>query len=144
MNNLATLAPAAAIDKCTARLAVAFQRQIDAATMRIYRETMSDLPLWAIEGAELVLRRKGGTFFPSAASWHQTAEGLIADRQRESLTQPASDALYECETCRDQGWAMVTRADGSDAYLPCSCRPMNSRYQRKQAEGRKTLTGGRP
>ena len=139
MTGLATLAPGAAIDKCTARLAVAFQRQIDAATMRIYRETMSDLPLWAIEGAELVLRRKGGTFFPSAASWHQAAEALVVDRQRESLTQPASDALYECETCRDQGWAAVTRGDGSEAFLICSCRPTNSRYQRMQVGGRKRL-----
>ena len=144
MNSLTPLAPAAAIDKCTARLAVAFQRQIDAATMRIYRETMSDLPLWAIEGAELILRRKGGTFFPSAANWHQAAEGLIVDRQRERLTQPARDELYECETCRDQGWAAVTRADGSEAFLPCSCRATNSQYQRMQAAGRKTLTGGRP
>jgi hypothetical protein len=140
MNELAPFASPEAIDKCTARLAVAFQRQIDAATVRVYRETMSDLPLWAIEGAELVLRRRGGEFFPSAPTWHQTAEQLIADRQRELVATP-SDGVHECAECRDQGWAEILHADKPPTYLPCSCRATNSRYQRQQAAGRKQQSG---
>lgn len=130
-------ADAKAIDVCTARLAVAFQRQIDAATIKIYRETLADLPLWAIEGAELQLRRKGGSFFPTAPEWHKAAEGLIADRQRENLTQKTSE-VHECLECRDTGWCDVERA-GITVCVPCTCRRTNATYQRSVTASRKSL-----
>jgi len=131
-------ADAKAIDTCTAELAVAFQRQIDAATVKIYRETMSDVPLWAIQEAALTLRRKGGAFFPTAPEWHRVAEQLIQDRTREALaSRPATDVLHECDGCRDTGWCDVER-DGRQVCIPCSCRPTNHAYQRMTKSSRKS------
>lgn len=118
------------IDTCTAELAVAFQRKIDAGTIKIYRETMSDLPIWAIQEAALRLRRKGGTFFPGAPEWHSVAEQVIHDRNRELIaSRPAEPRAQECETCRDTGWVEEDRGDRS-VCIPCSCRPWNTTYQR--------------
>ena len=126
-----------AIDKCTAALAVAFQRHIDVATMRIYRETLSDLPLWAIEEAALQLRRRGGEFFPPAPKWHQVAEQLLADQTRGTLAQARTLDSHECETCRDTGWCEEDR-DGRIVCIPCSCRATNATYQRMTASSVKT------
>ena len=125
-----------AIDKCTARLAVAFQRPIDAATVRVYRETLADLPIWAVEAAELQLRRSGGDFFPSASRWHQVADLLIGDKQRALLSQQ-SRADHECADCRDRGWVDVIKG-GREVCIPCSCRPHNTAYQRMTLTSRKT------
>ncbi len=128
--------PSAAVDRCTAELAVAFQRQIDAGTIKIYRETLSDLPLWAIQEAALRLRRKGGEFFPPAPVWHQVAEEVIAERLRETLARPRHDESPECDECRDTGWCDVDR-DGRSVCVPCSCRATNANYQRMTASSRK-------
>ena len=114
-----------AIDKCIARLAVAFQRQIDAATVRIYRETMSDLPLWAIEAGELQLRRTGGSFFPSAPDWHAAAQQAIADQQRMIMAEVRVGEEF-CGRCRDTGM----RESSPDRYTHCECRLANPNYQR--------------
>lgn len=132
---LVKLASHGDIDKAIARMAVAFQRDIDAATIRIYRETLADLPLWAIEASELELRRTGGTFFPSAAVWHQKAAAHIEDKRREMLSRPASPE-FECSECRDTGWVDVQRED-RNVCIPCSCRPRNTNYQRMTANSRK-------
>jgi len=126
-----------AIDKCIARLAVAFQRQIDAATVKVYRDTMSDLPLWAIEAGELQLRRKGGTFFPSAPEWHAAAQQAITGREHEVMTtKPSAPDVYECQECRDTGWGEVDR-DGKTVCLPCTCRQWNTTYRRNTISSRK-------
>ena len=125
-----------AIDKCTAALAVAFQRHIDVATMRIYRETLSDLPQWAIEAAALQLRRKGGEFFPPAPKWHQVAEELIAERTRDTFVPSRIADGHECDACRDTGWREEGR-DGRIVCIPCVCRPTNSNYWRMTASSRK-------
>lgn len=130
-------APSIEIDKCTAQLAVAFQRQIDAATVKVYRETLSDLPLWAIEAAALKLRRKGGSFFPTAPEWHQMAEVVMAERRRELLLSKGVSIEPECSECRDTGWADAER-DGRTFVIPCSCRPHNTNYQRSTAASRKS------
>ena len=128
-----------AVDDAIGRLAVAFQRQIDAATVKVYRDTLSDLPLWAIEGAELQLRRKGGTFFPTAPEWHRAAEVLIQDQTRQVLARrPDNASLFECDTCRDTGWCDEER-DGRSVCIPCSCRSTNSNYQRMTKSSRKSL-----
>lgn len=124
------------IDTETAEMAVAFQRKIDAGTIKIYRETMLDLPLWAIKEAAVRLRRKGGSFFPTAPEWHRVAEQVIADKTREQLARAPSDDGYECEACRDTGWCDVER-EGANSVLPCSCRPTNTNYQRMTAASRK-------
>ena len=127
---------AAVIEKCMAQLAVAFQRHIDVATVRVYRETLSDLPEWAIEAAALTLRRNGGTFFPPAPVWHRVAEDMVADRSRAVLTQRRTQDGYECEHCRDTGWCDVDR-DGRNVCIPCSCRATNANYRRLTASSRK-------
>jgi len=128
-----------AIDKCICQLALAFQRHIDTATIRIYRETLSDLPQWAIEQAALQLRRTGGTFFPTAATWHELAAGLVAERARETVQIPAGTVDgYECEGCRDTGWCEEER-DGRIVCLPCSCRATNANYRRLTLSSRKSF-----
>ena len=128
-----------AIDQCTARLAVAFQRPIDAGTIRVYRETLADLPTWAVEAAELQLRRSGGDFFPSASRWHQVADLLIADKHRALLRQQ-SQADHVCADCRDTGWVTVIKG-GAEVCIACSCRPHNDAYRRMTVASLKT-TGG--
>jgi len=127
-----------AIDKCIAALAVAFQRHIDVATIRVYRETLSPLPLWAIEAAALQLRRTGGEFFPPVAKWYALAEQLVAERSRETLQLPptATVAGYECDGCRDTGWCEELRGDRV-VCLECSCRKTNTNYQRLTLSSRK-------
>lgn len=139
MTTTAIVKPAHAddIDKAIARMSVAFQRQIDAGTIKVYREALSDLPIWAIEAAELQLRRKGGDFFPTAPRWHHVAEELLAGRQRELVSQAATEG-HECTECRDTGWADVEK-DGKRYVVPCSCRPRNTNYQRMTASSRKGL-----
>ena len=137
---LISASSAAAIDRCTVALAVAFQRHIDIATMKIYRETLSDLPLWAIEAAAMHLRRKGGVFFPTAPTWHQVAEELIASKTRETLQLAAGNHDghgHECEGCRDTGWGEVER-DGRVVCIPCSCRPTNANYRRLTLSSRRS------
>jgi hypothetical protein len=125
-----------AIDICTAELAVAFQRQIDAGTVKIYRETLSDLPLWAIQAAALQLRRKGGSFFPTAPVWHEVAEAVIADRVRQNMANSQQTPTVHCEDCRDTGM----REGENGRYARCPCAETNPNYQR----GRRVPTPADP
>lgn len=129
-----------ALDTAIAELAVAFQRVIDAGTIKVYRRALSDLPLWAIQQAAEKLSRKGGTFFPSAPEWHQAAEEAIQDQQRDQLTRKRdADTLHECMECRDTGWADLQREDGTPYVVPCSCRAWNETYKRNTLASRKSL-----
>lgn len=121
-----------------AKLAVAFQRQIDAATIKVYREALADVPPWAIEAAGLRLTRTGGDFFPSAARWHQLAEEAVSARDRATIATPAKFE-HECAECRDSGWCDVDR-DGRSVCIPCTCRPWNPAYKRMTIASRK-VTG---
>lgn len=123
------------IDRWCAKLAVSFQRKIDAATIQEYREALADLPAWAIEAAGLELKRKGGEFFPTTAKWHQLADAAIEAKRKELISNPVRE--QECEQCRDTGWVDVTQLDGRDVVVPCSCRPTNTNYQRMTAASRK-------
>lgn len=131
---------AESIDRCTARLAVAFQRKVDAGTMKIYREALEELPVWAIEAAEKALRKTGGDFFPTSAKWHQEAAKLVReDRQRQDrilALQAHTSETYHCRDCRDFGLRAVIDAKGEERMAPCPCRSSNPQYQQKDAQRR--------
>lgn len=138
MSNTEALIPRAvneAVDKWCGKLAVAFQRQIDVGTIKVYREALADLPTWAIEAGGLALIRKGGDFFPTAAKWHAAAEDAL-EQQRKALIATPAKSVHECETCRDTGWADVEK-DGKSYVVPCTCRPWNGQYQKMTASSRK-------
>ena len=128
-----------ALDVCIAELAVSFQRQIDAGTIKVYRRALMDLPFWAIQEAAQELSRKGGEFFPPAPVWHRAAEERIHAKTRDLLAaRPAADAAPECDGCRDTGWVEEVREDRT-VCIPCSCRATNSNYQRMTKSSRKSL-----
>lgn len=122
-------------DQCFNRLAKATRAtDVDAATKRIYFDALADLPTWAIEDAELYLRRTK-TFFPSSGEWHQAGRTVVEARRKDLIAQPTREEV--CTTCRDTGWVEISDLAGRDGFVPCSCRPTNENYIRMTASSRK-------
>lgn len=133
-----------AFAQCFNRLAVALRlptKDIDRAQIEIYFEALADLPLWAVVEAARHLERHGGSFFPTAAVWHQAAEDLIAQRQRQQTGPVLDQRESECMVCDDTGWE-VLRCNGTTCgrrvdhpahteTRACACRATNTRYQRR-------------
>ena len=108
--------------------------------MKVYRETLGNLPVSAIEEAAMILRRRGGEFFPPAPKRYQVAEELVAERaRRETLVRTRQQHVQECPICsNDNGWAPVPHDDGPETYVICACRSTNSNYRRMTASSQKS------
>lgn len=148
-----------AFAQCFNRLAKALRAtDIDGATVQIYFDALADLPLWALEIGAVELSRRGGSFFPTTAVWHEAARHAVEHRLREAL---AGGRVWreECMTCHDTGWreSACTAADRCgrlwcdkhgeaythDYYTACVCRATNRTYQRMTASGRRGGLDGR-
>jgi hypothetical protein len=109
-----------------------FIHEIDAVTLALYFDTLSDLPLWAIERAELHLRRHPVRFFTSA-EWHACAANILREQRRRDTVTLAQQKLLpaQCPACRDTGWR-PTLID-PDRVEACSCRETNPNYLANRA-----------
>lgn len=132
--------------QCFNRLAKSKRaKDIDAADMQIYFDTLSPLPMWAIEEAANELQRTPTFGFPDAATWFQAAEKEIQRRLRESLIH-GREWKEECTTCRDSGWQefhctqqkrcgrrfcnQLGEKHEHTYYGACPCREHNYTYRR--------------
>lgn len=108
--------------------------ETDVAAKGIYFDTLSDLPLWAVERAESQLRRQPVKFFTSAI-WHQFASTILLEqRRRDTVTLAGQKMLPEqCSQCRDTGMRLVNMADAESRLTACECRETNANYQQARA-----------
>lgn len=135
-----------AFAQCFNRLAKAKRaKDIDAADLQIYFDTLKALPLWAVEEAANELQRTPTFGFPDAATWYQAADAEVKRRQRESLHQQRQ-WRDECHTCQDTGWkehqctndtrcgrhfcTQMGEKHAHSYYSACPCREHNSTYRR--------------
>jgi hypothetical protein len=110
---------------------------VDLATKRVYFETLSDLPLWAVELAEAQLRRTPVKFFTSAV-WHQYAATVLIEQRRRDAVQLAGQKLLpqQCEHCQDTGMRVSDPTAEVQRLRPCECREKNRNYQLSRARQR--------
>lgn len=110
-------------------------RDIDTATMGIYFDTLFDLPLWAVERAEIELRRHPVRFFQGSATWYATAEQILREQRRKDTIALATKRLLpeHCPQCRDSGMRLVDGADPDSRLTHCECRETNPNYLQMRA-----------
>lgn len=115
---------------------------IDTATMAIFFEAMLDLPLWAVERAELHLRRHPVKFFTSA-EWHARAAEILREQRRHDQRVLADQKLLleQCSACRDTGWRASLLDE--NRVVPCPCRDTNQNYLANRAR-EAVVAEGRP
>lgn len=137
-------------------LCVACQARQDetGVTQGVYYRALSDLSLESLQASSEAIARNGvvrdgqrKTYFPTTAEWREVAQTHERERLREAV-KPARDEPWvdECGACNDTGWEYF-RCDGTDIcgrrkkhaahdYVrPCTCRPTNRTYARRQQFG---------
>lgn len=141
-----------AFAQCFNRLAKAKRaKDIDAADLQIYFDTLRAFPLWAIEAAALALQRLPTFGFPTTDVWVTAADAEVQRRLRDTLTRGRAWQI-ECEACGDSGWtedhctavarcgrpfcARLGETHAHTYYAICLCRPHNRTYQRQTAANR--------
>lgn len=104
----------------------------DAVAKAIYFDTLSDLPIWAVERAELRLRREPVKFFTSAI-WHEAARSILIEQRRRDAVALATKRLQpeHCGQCRDSG--MRPTLLDPDRLERCPCCESNPNYQATRA-----------
>lgn len=132
------------------RLAVALrEKDIDAATMRVYYETLKDLPAAALEGgAAALMREPGRKWFPTTAEWRAAAELAQETLLRKAVKPARAEPWHlECERCEDTGWVAGlecpgdatcgrTKTHAAHSFTrACPCRPTNRTWMRTQKFG---------
>lgn len=135
-----------AFAQCFNRLAKAKRaKDIDAADLQVYFDTLKAFPLWAIEEAAAELQKKPSYGFPTTDVWFQQCEAEVQRRLRETLIH-GREWKDECRTCHDTGWTERTctqqhrcgrkfcgqlgEKHEHSYYSACVCRATNSTYRR--------------
>lgn len=122
-----------AFDAAFNRLAKAgLIHDVDTAAKAIYFDSLADLPVWAVERAEVQLRRHPVKFFTSAV-WHETAAEILRDQRRRDNMALATKRLQpeHCSRCKDTG--MRPSDADPDRVTHCECRDTNPNYQASRA-----------
>lgn len=131
------------------RLAVALrEKDTDEATVQVYFDALSDLPIEALEASATALARESGRrFFPTTAEWREVAEKMARDVMRKALPAPnRAEWRFDCLACFDTGWEYFACAGDATCgrdfehyaheYVKiCPCRPTNRTYQRRNRFG---------
>jgi hypothetical protein len=92
---------------------------VDEVTIRVYYDTLKDLPLEFLAMAAEEMGRSA-EWFPKTSEWRAAARKVETERRRHQKVLLSSLAEPLCRACDDTGWAL----DATRRAYQCDCRTL--------------------